>query len=104
MQRRTRPVRLAAASVVIERGGDGSVRLRSRHALGAYPPKLTERLEHWARVAPDRTLFAQRSGPGWKTLSYGEALARARRIAAGLLARGLSTERPLAVLSGNDIE
>src|SRR5207247_901474 len=37
-------------------------------------------------------------------LTYGEARKRARRVAAALLERRLSTERPLAVLSGNDIE
>jgi feruloyl-CoA synthase len=80
------------------------VHLRSPHALGAYPAKLTERLEHWARVAPERVLFAQRSGASWRVLSFRDALERARRVGAALLARGLSAERPLVVLSGNDIE
>jgi feruloyl-CoA synthase len=80
------------------------VLLRSRHALGAYPETITDRLEYWANRAPRRTLFARRVESGWKALTYGEARERARRIAAGLLARGLSAERPLAVLSGNDLE
>jgi len=101
---KTRSVRLAAAAVIAERRAGGVIHLRSPHALGRYPAKLTERLEHWAARAPQRVLFAQRSADAWKTLSYGEALARAKRVAAGLIARGLSAERPLAVLSGNDLE
>src|SRR4051812_33474349 len=101
---KTRGVRLAGAAVLAERRADGTILLRSPHALGRYPAKLTERLEHWAARDPQRVLFAQRAGNSWQTLSYGEARERARRIAAGLVARGLSVERPLAVLSGNDIE
>ncbi len=49
--------------------------------------------------------MAQRGADGeWISLSYGETRNTARRIAAGLLARGLSAERPLVILSGNDLE
>ena len=98
-------LRLGPSDVVAQRRADGAIELRSPHALEAYPARITERLEHWAAVAPERVLIAERDvAGGWRTLSYGEALQRARRIAAALLARGLSPERPVAVLSGNDIE
>jgi feruloyl-CoA synthase len=90
--------------LIVERRADGSVVLRSPRPLGEYPRKITERLEHWARVAPERILFAQRSGSAWRTLTYGEAREQARRVGAYLLGKRLSAERPLAVLSGNDIE
>ena len=49
--------------------------------------------------------LAQRDAQGgWRTLSYATALAEVRRLAAALLQRDLSPERPIAVLSGNDIE
>ena len=99
-----RSVRLARPSVVAQRRADGSTLLRSPHPLPEYPRKLTERLDHWARVAPDRVLFAQRQGAGWRTLTYAQARERARRVAQAIIDRGLSAERPLAVLSGNDIE
>jgi len=95
---------LGPSAVDATRRPDGTVVLRSPHALEEYPARITDHLERWAAQAPDRTLLAQRAGEGWRTLSYGEALAQARRIAAALLARGLSPQRPLAVLSGNDIE
>jgi feruloyl-CoA synthase len=102
--RRYRKVSLGPTEVQAERKPGGIVHLRSPHALGPYPAKLTERLEHWARVAPDRVLFAQRSGSSWRVLSFRDALERARRVGAALLEKGLSAERPLVVLSGNDIE
>jgi feruloyl-CoA synthase len=100
-----RPVRLGPASVDIERRADGAMVLRSPRPLDAYPEKLTERLAHWANAAPERIFLAQRDGAaGWRSLSYREAYASVRAIAAALLERPLSPERPIAILSGNDIE
>ena len=100
-----RAVKLGPADVVIERRGDGTILMRSPHPLAAYPRTLTERLVHWANAAPDRIFLAQRDATGaWRTLSYAQTLAAVRALAAALLARGLSAERPLAILSGNDIE
>jgi len=103
--RRTRSVRLARQSVIAERRADGALLLRSPDALPEYPRRLTERLDHWAEVAPGRLFLAQRGLDGaWLHLTYGEARSRARRVAQAILERGLSADRPLAVLSGNDIE
>ncbi len=99
-----RVVRFGSAAVRVERRPGGIVLVSAAHALGPYPVKLTERLEYWAAQAPERTLFAQRSGSGWRKLTYREAREKAKRVAAGLLTRRLSAERPLAVLSANDIE
>ncbi|MGH6969792.1 MAG: feruloyl-CoA synthase, partial [Stellaceae bacterium] len=58
-----------------------------------------------AKTAPDRVFLAQRDGGGaWRTLTYAQALHRVRAIAGSLLRRDLSAERPIAILSGNDIE
>ncbi|MEW6688605.1 MAG: feruloyl-CoA synthase [Pseudomonadota bacterium] len=100
-----RRVPLGHAEVLAERRGDGSILLRSPHALGAYPARLTERLAQWAREAPDHPFVAQRDASGgWRSLSYVETFARVRAIAQALLERGLSAERPVAILSENDIE
>ncbi|HEX5476302.1 MAG TPA: AMP-binding protein, partial [Burkholderiales bacterium] len=105
MSRPLRAVKLGPAEVTLERRPDGALLLASPHALAPYPSKITERLEHWAARAPERILLARRdAAPGWRTLSYAQALVRARRIAQALLARGLSAERPVMVLSGNDLE
>ena len=100
-----RPVRLGPADVEVERRADGAMLMRSPHALQPYPKSITERLAHWARVAPDRSYLAQReAGGGWRALTYLEAYAKVRAIAAALLQRDLSAERPLVILSGNDLE
>ena len=100
-----RPVRLGPADVLLDRKTDGTIILRSPHPLDSYPQKLTERLEHWAKAAPDRVFLAQRAADGsWRKLTYAEALSQVRSIAQSLLTRRLSAERPIAILSGNDIE
>src|SRR4051812_39633321 len=98
-----RAVRLGDLCPVIERRQDGAVLLRAAEPLGAYPRSITDRLTHWAAVAPERTLLAWREGDRTARLTYGEALLRVRRVAQALLDRGVSAERPLAILSGNDV-
>jgi feruloyl-CoA synthase len=98
-------MKLGPTDVLVERRPAGVLHLRSRQALPPYPRALTERLEHWARHAPERRFLAQRDRDGgWRSVSYAVALEKAKRIGAALLERGLSAERPLVVLSGNDIE
>lgn len=59
-----RPVRLADVKTVMERRADGSILLRASAPLGGYPRTVTERLLHWAEVAPDRVFLAQRDASG----------------------------------------
>ena len=100
-----RKVPLGAAEVEARRRADGSILLRSPYPLDPYPGKITERLVHWARVAPERPFIAQRDARGaWRSLDYAESLARVRAIGQALIDRGLSQERPVAILSDNDIE
>jgi feruloyl-CoA synthase len=100
---RCRTARIGDLRPVIEHGEHGVVHLRAARPLGAYPRTLTDRLVHVAAIAPGRTLLAWRDGGRFVHLTYGEALARVRGVAQALLDRGLSAERPLAVLSGNDV-
>jgi feruloyl-CoA synthase len=100
-----RPVRLAKPDAVIEQRAGGVIHIRAAQPLGTYHSKLTEALEHWASVAPERVFLAQRDAQErWRKLSYAEVLSQVRRIGAALLRRGLSPEKPIVVLSGNDIE
>jgi feruloyl-CoA synthase len=100
-----RQVRIAPSDVVIERAAGGVIYARSPHALGPYPEKLTERLDYWAAATPKRTFMAKRGPDGaWRRLSYRAAREQARAIAQSLINCGLSVERPIAILSGNDLE
>jgi len=101
-----RSVRIAPANVAVRYGPDGLVYLQSRHRLDAYPIRLTDRLEYWADRAADRAFLAQRdpSSGRWRSLTYAETLGIVRRVSQALVARRLSSERPLLILSGNSIE
>ena len=78
--------------------------MRAQQPLGAYPKVITERLLHWAHAAPDRTFFAWRTEQGHARITYRETLDAIRPLGQALLDRGLSVERPLAILSGNDLQ
>ncbi|MBO3672969.1 feruloyl-CoA synthase [Acinetobacter soli] len=79
--------------------------IQPKEQLKAYPQKLTDRLIHFAKVKPDHTFAAKRNTQGeWIRLSYAETLQRAWHIAQALHQRNLSQERPLVILSGNDLE
>ncbi|MEO6341094.1 MAG: acyl-CoA synthetase, partial [Caulobacteraceae bacterium] len=100
-----RPFRLGPTAVEIERRPDGSILMRSPVPLRPYPVKLTDRLVESVAQHPDRVLIAQRGPDGaWRKVTYGEAFPIIRRIAQGLLDRKLTTETPIAVLSGSSIE
>ena len=100
-----RHVRLRTSRARMERRPDGAIIVRPDESLGPYPRVLTERLLHWARVAPDRALAAKRQANGrWRYLTYADALQKVRAIGQAFLDRGLSANRPVAILSENDLE
>ncbi len=99
-----RAVRLGPRDVTIDRKSDGTIYLHSPHVLPAYPEKLNERLVHWATVTPETTYMADRVDGAWRHTTYADTLAKARNIGQALLDRNLSPERPVAILSGNNLE
>lgn len=99
-----RKVKLAECRAIMETRPDGTLIVSNALPIDEFPPRLTDWLDHWARVAPERTWLAQRDSSGaWRHISYAEGRARVRRIAAALLTRGLSPERPVVILSGNGL-
>src|SRR6187401_898334 len=100
-----RPISFGTPAVHIERRDDGTVYLRPKAQLLDYPVRITDRLHHWAAAAPDRVFMAERNAArGWRQITYAELLASSRHIASALLARGLSAEKPVVILSGNSID
>jgi feruloyl-CoA synthase len=90
---------------IVERRSDGVIFLRSTEQLGAYARCTTDHLVYWGQREPQRRFLAKRGSSGeWQTITYGEALDRVSRICQALLNRGLSQDRPIAILSGNDLE
>lgn len=83
----------------------GVLHMRSLEPLAELPARLLDRLVHWARVRPEQTFIAARQADGdWRRVSYAQMLESVRAIAQALLSYGLSADKPLALLSGNDIE
>jgi feruloyl-CoA synthase len=99
-----RKIDLRQLEMAIAPGPDGALYARSPLQLEAYDTQVTAWLDHWAAHAPQRVFLAERDTRGnWQGLTYAEARARARALAAALLGRGLCPERPLVILSGNSI-
>ncbi len=97
-------MRLGPRDVSVDVRADGSYVLCSPHPLGAYARCMTDRLVHWAVHRPAAVFLAEREGDDWRTLTYHNALRDVRSMAQGLLERGCSSDRGLAILFGNSID
>jgi feruloyl-CoA synthase len=107
---RYRPMKFGVTRCVLREGPGGAVYVRADQELERHPQRITDRFVHWANTAPERTFMARRvrnadgTTGDWRRITYGEALHKARRIGQALLDRGLSAERPVAILSENGLE
>jgi feruloyl-CoA synthase len=105
-----RPMKFGVTRATLRDGETGVHYLRAEQDLPPFPERLTDRLVHWAKTRPEQTLFARRvknadgSAGEWRHVSFAQALDAARRIGQSLLNRGLSAERPVLILSENDLE
>jgi feruloyl-CoA synthase len=105
-----RPLTFGVTRATLRDGATGTHYLRAEQALPPFPERITDRLVHWAAERPDQTVFARRvknadgTTGDWRHITFAQALDAARRIGQGLLNRGLSTERPVLILSENDLE
>jgi feruloyl-CoA synthase len=105
-----RPLDFPVKRVLVREAPGGVRYIKAELPLAEHAARITDRLVHWAQAAPDRTFMArrQRLADGttgeWRHISYGQALESARRIAQALIDRGLGLERPVAILSENDLE
>jgi feruloyl-CoA synthase len=107
---RFRPLTFGVQRIVLQDCVAGVQYLQADQDLQAYPERMSDRLKHWGETAPHRTFMARRIkladgslGP-WREVSYAQAWSTACAIAQGLIDRGLSAERPVAILSENDLE
>jgi len=107
---RYRPLTFGVTRATLRDGAQGTHYLRADQSLPAFPERITDRLVHWAQTRPDQTVFARRtknadgSAGDWRHITFAQALDAARRIGQGLLNRGLSADRPVLILSENDLE
>ena len=105
-----RPLTFGVTRVTVRDAADGVQYLAAEQPLAAFDTRMSDALARWARETPDATFLAQRvratdgSLGDWRRVSYAQALEAARRIGQALLARGLSPERPVMILSENGLE
>nr|WP_315229046.1 feruloyl-CoA synthase [uncultured Albidiferax sp.] len=105
-----RPMRFGVTHVTTRDTPEGVRYVRAAQDLQPYPTRLTDRLAHWAHTTPDQTWMAQRvknadgSLGDWRHVTYAQAWQSARNIAQALLGMHLGPERPVAILSENDLD
>ncbi len=105
-----RPLRFGVTRVQLRQGVGGSRYMLADQELQAYPERLSDRLAHWARIKPEQSFIARRAKAAdgslgdWQHLSYAQTWQAARSLAQALIDRGLSVERPVAILSENSLE
>ncbi len=110
MSPKFRPLTFGVTRVALREGSGGTQYLMAEQPLEDFPQRLSDRLAHWARTAPERTFMARRqkrtdgSLGDWRHIRYDEAWQTARSIAQALIDRGLNAERPVAILSENSLE
>ena len=105
-----RALKFGVTRGVVREAEQGVKYLTAEQVLEPFVPRMTDRLVHWARMAPERSWMAQRvrnpdgsTASEWRHITYAQALATARNIAQALLQRDVSAERPVLILSENDL-
>jgi len=88
----------------VETQSDGTLLYQAVTPLGTVADTTSVWLHKWAVERPSATFLAERSGDGWRTVSYAEALEMVRAIGGSLIERGLTAETPILVISGNSVD
>jgi len=105
-----RPLKFGVTRVNMREGANGVRYMSADQKLEDYATRMTDRLVHWATTKPKATMLAKRvknadgSLGDWRHISYGQAWESAQAIAQALIDRGLSAERPVVIMSENDLE
>ena len=55
-----RPMTFGVTRVQLRDGAPGVRYLLAEQALGPYPDRLTDRLQHWVQTRPEQTFMARR--------------------------------------------
>jgi len=99
-----RDPRYAARRLEVDRRDDGSVLLHNPTPVASTWMTTLEALAHWAMATPGRVWLAERSGAGWRTVTFAEARDRVAALAGGLQNLGLGRPSPLLILARNGID
>lgn len=94
-----------APDLRVENRDDGSILIWQEQALLDVGPSIAHLFVARAREIPDRVFVAQPNAKGgWETITYGQLLDRALRIAAAFAARGYLPGDRVLILTGPGID
>jgi feruloyl-CoA synthase len=96
----------ATPAITVDRRADGSIIVKSTVPLQPAARCVGDWLEHWARQTPAKVFLGERAkvDAPWTKVTYSDALRQVRSAASWILAQGLSTQRPLVILSDNSVD
>src|SRR6185437_10421220 len=89
-----RDARYAPRRLEVDRRAGGEMVLTNPRPYSTGFQTMTAALAHWAQAKPGATWLAERSGDGWRTLTFAEAHEQVGAIAGGLRGLGIVGERP----------
>ena len=96
-------VRFWTPDIRQESRADGTILVWQDGPLAPWPRAMTESLLHWAATTPERVWLAERAATGWRETTYQQAAQAVQGIGSALVARGLSEQNPVLILSGNSV-
>ncbi|WP_309645441.1 feruloyl-CoA synthase [Phenylobacterium sp.] len=99
-----RDARYAPRALDVEARPNGELVLTNPTPYSTAFTTMTQAIARWAAEAPSRTWLAERSGEGWRELTYAEAAQSIAALAGGLRELGVVGTRPLLILARNGID
>lgn len=82
------------------------VHFKNEQALTDFPIKITDKLEHWAKIKPEHTFIGRRNPAtkDWEKLSYAETLEKVKSVAQYLINLEFTPDETVVILSENSLE
>jgi feruloyl-CoA synthase len=105
-----RALKFGVTRVKVRNASNGVQYVEADQPLPAFPERLIDKLPFWAGATPNKTFMARRAKSThaergeWEHLTYHTAWQRAQSIAQGLLDRGLSLQKPVAIICENSLD
>ncbi|HEX3366767.1 feruloyl-CoA synthase [Phenylobacterium sp.] len=99
-----RDPRYALRRLEVEHRDGGEMMLTNPTPYSTRFQTMTAPLVHWADAAPNRVWLAERSGEGWRMVTFAEAHQQVMALAGGLKTLGVEGPGPLLILAHNGVE
>ncbi|HEY5007725.1 MAG TPA: AMP-binding protein [Caulobacteraceae bacterium] len=98
-----RDPRYAQPRYAIDHRADGAIVIANSAPFSQALATTNAPLDRWADAAPERLWLAERSGAGWRRLSFSEGRDAVAALAGALAGLGLGPGKPVLILARNGI-